>query len=281
MRIAGVHTEPRTENNVPIMTPEPVIQHPAYGLLRPVTPSASVLLADNPGRMRLDGTNTWILRHRHSAGLVVVDPGPADLSHITRIAGVGSVELILVSHRHGDHSAGVDHLVDLTGAPVRSVRPEFLRGPGERLVDGEVIEAGGLRIGVVLTPGHTADSACFVLEDAVLTADTILGRGTSVLDEEDGDLRDYLDSLRRLGGYRNRAVLPGHGPELADLRSACHTYLEHRHHRLEQVRTALGVLGEDASAAQIVKTVYRDLDFGLQKAALATVNAQLRYLRDQ
>jgi glyoxylase-like metal-dependent hydrolase (beta-lactamase superfamily II) len=229
--------------------------------------------------MRLEGTNTWIIREQGSPEMVVVDPGPDAAQHIDRIAELGDVALILISHRHSDHSAGIDRLVALTGAPVRAVRSEFLRGSAECLTDGEVIDVAGQRITVALTPGHTADSACFVLEDAVLTADTVLGRGTTVLDKEDGDLGDYLESLQRLSRYQARTVLPGHGPELPDLASVCSAYLAHRHRRLDQVRDALRTLGGDVSARHIVENVYSDVDCALWDAAESTVNAQLRYLR--
>lgn len=114
-----------------------------------------------------------------------------------------------------------------------------MRGLGGELTDGEVIDAAGLRIKVMATPGHTADSLCFLLDDAVLTADTVLGRGTTVLDKEDGSLTDYLESLRRLRGLGRRAVLPGHGPDLTDLESVAQGYLEHRRERLDQVRSAV------------------------------------------
>ena len=134
---------------------------PAYGQLRPVTETASVLLCDNPGLMTLDGTNTWVLRGRGSDELVIVDPGPDDDAHIERVAALGTVSLVLISHRHGDHTDGIDKLVDATGAVVRSVGSGFLRGLGGPLTDGEVIDAAGLKITVLATPGHTADSVSF------------------------------------------------------------------------------------------------------------------------
>ena len=153
--------------------------HPAYGTLRPVTESASVMLCHNPGPLTLEGTNTWVLRAPGHREVVVVDPGPDDDEHIGRLAVLAPIAVVLISHRHGDHTDGIDKLVDATGATVRSVGSGFLRGPGGYLRDGEVIEAAGLRIGVLATPGHTADSVSFVLDDAVLTADTVLGRSTS------------------------------------------------------------------------------------------------------
>ncbi len=254
-------------------------EHPAYGVLRPVTSTASVLLCDNPGLMTLEGTNTWVLRGPGSDEMVVVDPGPDDEEHVERVVELGKVALVLISHRHEDHTGGIDKIVELTGAVVRSVGSGWLRGMGGPLTDGEVIDAAGLRITVMATPGHTADSLSFVLDDAVLTADTVLGRGTTVIDSSDGSLGDYLDSLRRLRGLGTRVVLPGHGPELADLAAVAGMYLAHREERLDQVREALRALGDDASVRQIVEHVYTDVDEALWDPAESSVQAQLNYLR--
>jgi glyoxylase-like metal-dependent hydrolase (beta-lactamase superfamily II) len=236
-------------------------------------------LADNPGLMTLEGTNTWVLRGPRSDEVVMVDPGPDDQAHIARVAELGRIALILISHRHGDHTDGIDKLVDATGATVRAVGSGFLRGLGGHLTDGEVIDAAGLTIKVLATPGHTADSVSFVLDDAVLTADTVLGRGTTVIDKEDGSLADYLESLHRLRGLGPRMVLPGHGPDLADLAAVATGYLEHREQRLEQVRSALRDLGDDATTRQVVEHVYVDVDEELWDAAEWSVQAQLNYLR--
>ena len=252
---------------------------PAYGILRPVTETASVLLCDNPGPMTLEGTNTWLLRGPGSDEFVVVDPGPDDDAHITRLAAAGRIPLVLISHRHGDHTEGIDRLVAASGATVRSVGSGFLRGLGGPLSDGEVIEAAGVRITVMATPGHTSDSLSFILDDAVLTADTVLGRGTTVIDGEDGNLADYLESLRRLQGLGPLTVLPGHGPELDDVSAVTAMYLAHREERLGQVRQALRTLGEEATARQVVEHVYADVDEKLWEAAEQSVRAQLDYLR--
>lgn len=256
-----------------------MLTHPAYGRLRPVTDTASVLLAENPGKMTLEGTNTWVLRGPRSDEAVLIDPGPDDDEHIAGLAAVGRIALVLISHRHGDHTDGIDNLVEATGATVRSLGSGWLRGLGGYLADGEVIDAAGLRITVMATPGHTADSLSFVLDDAVLTADTVLGRGTTVIDTEDGNLGDYLESLRRLRGLGPRTVLPGHGPELPDLAVAASGYLAHREQRLEQVRAALRELGEDATVRQVVEHVYVDVDEELWDVAEWSVQAQLDYLR--
>ncbi len=189
-----------------------------------------MILAENPSVMSLEGTNTWILRAPDSDECIVIDPGPLDEGHLARVAQV-PVAMTLISHRHFDHTEGGERFAELTGSPVHAVTPEHRHGGGTALSDGDVVEAAGLRVRVLATPGHTADSLSFVLEDdrSVLTADTILGRGTTVLDDVDGDLGDYLGSLRayiELGpGY---TVLPGHGAELPDLETIARGYLAHR-----------------------------------------------------
>jgi glyoxylase-like metal-dependent hydrolase (beta-lactamase superfamily II) len=114
---------------------------------------------------------------------------------------------------------------------------------------------------------------------AVLTGDTILGRGSTVVAHPDGVLGDYLDSLRRLATLDGVAVLPGHGPELADAGAAARGYLAHREQRLEQVRQALADGGPDLSAMEVVRRVYADVDPSLWHAAEWSVQAQLAYLR--
>jgi glyoxylase-like metal-dependent hydrolase (beta-lactamase superfamily II) len=247
--------------------------HPAYGVLREVTPTASVILEDNPGTMTLDGTNTWILRGTGSAECIVVDPGYEDIPHLRRVAEAGPVSLILLTHHHPDHVDGAPWLAAQTGAPVRAFDPRLCRD-AEALVDGETVSAAGLELQVVHTPGHTEDSVSFRLPDAVLTGDTILGRGTTVI----SSLGQYLQSLRLLSEISG-IVLPGHGPELPDLAAVAAEYSAHREARLDQVRAALRQLGPDASARQVVEVVYADVDRELWGPAEWSVQAQLEYLR--
>lgn len=259
--------------------------HPAYGQLRQVTPGAAVLLCDNPSVMTLDGTNTWILRVSGSEQCVVVDPGPDDEAHLRRVAEVGDVVATLLTHGHVDHAAGAKRFAELTGSSVRAVDPAHRLG-SEGLIEGEVIAAAGVEIRVLATPGHTADSVCMVLDGdgehgSVLTGDTVLGRGTTVIAPPDGALGPYLDSLRRLAELSDgTAVLPGHGPELPDAPAAARQYLAHREQRLAQVRAALVRLGADATARQVVEVVYADVDQALWPAAEWSVRAQLRFVRE-
>ena len=257
----------------------------AYEQVRRVTPEASVLLQRNPGPMTLDGTNTWLLRAPGEGTAIVVDPGETDDEHHAALVGAaGSIALVLVTHRHHDHSEAAPVLHDATGAPVRALDPEHCRGAAP-LVNAELVDAAGLRMRVLATPGHTSDSVCFVLESeeavptAILTGDTILGRGTTVVAHPDGALGPYLASLRMLRSLGALAVLPGHGPELPSLAGVTEEYLAHREDRLTQIRDALVRMGPDATARQIVEDVYADVDESVWWAAELSVRAQLDYLR--
>ena len=255
--------------------------HVAYETLREVTPFASVLLQHNPSPMTLEGTNTWLLRAPGSDETVVVDPGQSDETHLERLlAAAPKITLALVTHGHFDHSQAAAGLHARTGAPVRALDPQHCHGASP-LADGEVVGAGGLSVRVLATPGHTADSVSFVVgeAEAVLTGDTILGRGSTVVAYPDGVLGPYLESLHRLRELGDVAVLTGHGPELPSVADVAAFYLAHREERLAQVRAALAELGPDASARQVVEHVYTDVDRSLWPAAELSVEAQLAYLR--
>jgi glyoxylase-like metal-dependent hydrolase (beta-lactamase superfamily II) len=252
------------------------------------TARALCVLAPNPSPMTLDGTNTWILSEPDSPLAVVVDPGPLDGEHLARVVEIAGREgkriaLTLLTHGHPDHAEGAARFAELTRTPVRALDPAFRLGE-EGLTAGDTVTTGGLELQVVGTPGHTADSLCFHLpaDGAVLTGDTVLGRGTTVVAHPDGRLGDYLDSLRRLRALTVDSgvdtVLPGHGPVLSDARGAVEYYLAHRASRLAQVETA--VESGHRTPADVVAHVYADVDRSLWPAAELSVRAQLDYLRE-
>ncbi|MET3961642.1 glyoxylase-like metal-dependent hydrolase (beta-lactamase superfamily II) [Marmoricola sp. OAE513] len=260
---------------------------------------AQCVLADNANIMTLDGTNTWVLREPGAKRAVVVDPGPPDAPHLAAIeaaAGLGdggSIGTVLLTHHHYDHSESAKEFAERWGCGVRALDPEYRLG-SEGLGDGDVVEVGGLEVRVIGTPGHTADSLSFLVpaEGAVLTGDTVLGRGTTVVAHPDGQLGAYLDSLDRLHQLAARhelaSIWPGHGPVIEDALGALDYYISHRQQRLEQVRAALDTLAgqphpegiaEDDLPRQVVEIVYSDVDPVLWGAAELSVRAQLAYLR--
>ncbi|MGK5497734.1 MBL fold metallo-hydrolase [Streptomyces sp. URMC 125] len=253
------------------------------------TPRALCVLAPNASPMTLDGTNTWIVAEPDSSLAVVVDPGPLDEGHLRHVVETVEragrrVALTLLTHGHPDHAEGAARFAELTGTSVRALDPALRLGD-EGLAAGDVVTTGGLELRVVPTPGHTADSLSFHLpaDAAVLTGDTVLGRGTTVVAHPDGRLGEYLDSLRRLRSLTVddgvHTVLPGHGPVLDDAQGAIEYYLAHRAKRLAQVETA--VENGHRTAPEVVAHVYADVDRSLWPAAELSVRAQLEYLEER
>ncbi len=250
----------------------------------PVGAYATCVLAPNPGPMTLDGTNTWVLRSASGSRSVVVDPGPLHPGHLAAVRELaGDVAVVLLTHGHVDHSEAAVTFASDVACPVRALDPEHRLG-ADGLADGDVVEVDGLEVRVVGTPGHTSDSLSFVLpaDGSVLTGDTVLGRGTTVVAHPDGQLGAYLASLRRLHDLARsavvRRVLPGHGPPLDDAAGAVAGYLAHRRERLEQVREA--VAAGATTPREVVQRVYADVDRAVWPAAELSVAAQLAYLRD-
>jgi glyoxylase-like metal-dependent hydrolase (beta-lactamase superfamily II) len=248
-----------------------------------MTPRATCIRAPNPGPMTLDGTNTWVLREPDARRCVVIDPGPDDPGHLHRVAAAaGPVGVVLLTHGHDDHAGGARRFAELVRAPVRALDPTHRLG-AEGLGEADVVAVDGLEIRVLATPGHSGDSLSFHLpaDAAVLTGDTVLGRGTTVVAHPDGRLADYLASLRRLRALATAAyattLLPGHGPVVTDPAGLIDDYLAHRGVRLGQVRAA--VAAGARTAREVVERVYADVDPVLWPAAEMSVRAQLDYLR--
>jgi glyoxylase-like metal-dependent hydrolase (beta-lactamase superfamily II) len=252
------------------------------------TARARCVLAPNPSPMTLDGTNTWVIAEPGSAQAVVVDPGPDDESHLRRVhdqvtAAGQRVARILLTHSHPDHAEGAATFAEMTGAPVLAADPAYRLGD-EGLAPGDTISASGCEIHVVPTPGHTTDSVCLHLpaDHALLTGDTVLGRGTTVI-ASDGNLADYLASLDRLRALTDQAelstLLPGHGPLLTSPATTLDYYISHRQERLAEITAALDA--GDRTTPQIVARVYADVDRNLWPFAAWSVRAQLEYLKNQ
>ncbi|HWM72216.1 MAG TPA: MBL fold metallo-hydrolase [Nocardioides sp.] len=254
---------------------------------------ARCVLAPNANMMTLDGTNTWVLREPDARRSVVVDPGPSIASHLDEVAAVaGDVAVVLLTHHHADHAEAAREFAERVGCGVRALDPEYRLG-SEGLADGDVVEVDGLEVRVIGTPGHTADSLSFLVpaEDAVLTGDTVLGRGTTVVAHPDGQLGAYLSSLDRLhalaAAHELSAIWPGHGPVIPDALGALDYYRAHRQERLEQVEAAMASLRDaphpegiatDELPRRVVEIVYVDVDPVLWGAAELSVRAQLAYL---
>lgn len=231
------------------------------------------VLAPNPGPFTGPGTNTWIVSSQGMA--IVVDPGPEIASHAAAIrAALDGLETVavLVTHNHPDHAPMANGLAAAMGVPAIGFGPGPGFSPDRPIADGESVSFGSTVALCVATPGHTPDSVCFRVDDALFTGDHIMGGSTVVVE----DMSAYLESLHRLQGTGLEVIYPGHGPVIDAPDAIIAEYVSHR---LERERQILGALGGGASTlGEIVLEVYRDLDPALRPAAAMSVTAHLMKL---
>lgn len=233
------------------------------------------IVAPNPGAYTLDGTCSYVV-----GSDVIIDPGPAIESHIEALlAAAPAVRRIFITHRHADHAPAAEPLRERTGALVYAPRgavsqPDQLVSGGERIAfDGEGLE-------VIATPGHTREHVCFLTGNGDLfTGDTVLGAGTTAIFPPDGDMGDYLASLRKLRARSPRIIYPGHGPARADAVALIDEYIVHRQQREQQIA---GAVAKGATKiTQVRKAVYPQLDDRLASAAESQIEAHLIHLERQ
>ena len=246
---------------------------------------STCLLAPNPSAWTLEGTNTWLIADPGSTQIVVIDPGPDTAEHLERIIATvgerGAIAQILLTHGHADHSAGALSLSRMCGAPVRALDPDHVHG-GEGLHAGEAITFGDLVVDVISTPGHSADSLSFRVngDSSILTGDTVLGRGTTVIAWPEGKLGEYLATLDALAETINSHdianIYPGHGPVVADPAERIQWSMRHLAERLTDVRAALDTGARTAD--EVVAIVYAQTSPDLLGAAKLSVQAQMDYL---
>ena len=230
------------------------------------------ITAPNPGAFTLDGTRTYLLGET-----AVLDPGPDVASHVDAICeAMPKLKMILVTHRHADHVPAAMPLRQATGA--RILAP--LEQADRRLVGAEVLDIEGTKVEVIATPGHTAEHVCFLTEEGDLfTGDTILGAGTTAIFPPDGNMADYIASLRLLRSKNPKRIHPAHGPTREDAVSLIDEYIAHRLEREQQVLKALA--SGAATIPQLRATIYPDLDPRLHGAAEIQMSAHLMKLVDE
>jgi glyoxylase-like metal-dependent hydrolase (beta-lactamase superfamily II) len=239
----------------------------------------TVVLAPNPSPMTLDGTNTYLLGEASSGEVIVVDPGPDMPEHRDAVDAAlrergAAVSAVVFTHHHVDHAQAAGWAGDW-GAEAFAFSPDLIPAISTQMTDGTSLQRAGITLEAVHTPGHASDHLCLRIAQsgAVLTGDHVLGRGTTVVAWPDGDMRAYMDSLRRLATLDATVLYPGHGPTLHEPATVVSQYLTHREEREQQILDA--IRAGHATPADIVAHVYADVDVALHPAAERSVRAHL------
>lgn len=273
-----------------------------YGRAETVAPGVRRVTCPNPSPMTFTGTRSYLVGEGRVA---VIDPGPDDAAHLDAIlAALGSgetVEAVLVTHSHVDHSPGARRLSGRTGAPVIGFGPhgagmsaamaalqaqgldlgggegaDTAFAPDRVLADGETVEGPGWQLTALHTPGHLSNHLSFLLEGTgtVFTGDAVMGWTTTLVSPPEGDMAAQMATLRRLAARDDRLFLPGHGHEVRDPAPLLAHLIRHREEREAQILAALAASG-GGTADGIARQVYRDIDPRLLAAAARNVLATL------
>lgn len=253
---------------------------------RTATPSDRVgrVLGLNPGMMTGPGTNTYLVGRSDP---ILIDTGAGVPDYVPLLEGYLSQRgwrgpsRVLLTHRHVDHLGGVEDLrARFPGLRVSKMlhRDAALPEGIEDLRDGQTVEGDGVTLVAVHTPGHASDHLCYYLveERALFTGDVVLGGSTTVIPPGDGDLLDYMSSLRRLLGLDLRRIYPAHGPVIEDGPGRIREYIEHRLMRERQILEALGS-GLTTIPAMVAR-IYADVPRHLHRVAAQSVESHLRKL---
>ncbi len=247
-----------------------------------LSPLVRRITASNSGPMTGAGTNSYLIG---DAEVAVIDPGPAEDRHIENIlqAAAGRIKWIFVTHTHADHSPAASMLAKASGGELRGCVLEPDDGHQDtsfkvdhNLTDGELLDTSEFSLQAVHTPGHVGNHVCYRLknEGMLFAGDHIMNGSTVVIIPPSGDMRAYLESLRKLKQLPLNTIAPGHGEPIQDAIAEIDGIVSHRLMREEKVVEALGKAGE-SSLEQLVPLVYDDVDKSLHRVASYSLWAHL------
>ena len=249
-------------------------------------PGVCRLLAPNPSLMTGPGTNTYLIGKDEVA---VLDPGPLIESHLERIQTLAGapVRWVLVTHTHPDHSPAAMALAEQTGAELLGIpAPDgqhqdqtFI--PDRVLADGDRLETREFIVEAICTPGHASNHVCFRHEESgwLFTGDHVIDGSTVVIDPPDGNMKQYIESLRRVRALDCKALAPGHGEIIHDPERVIDWIIDHRLAREAKVLAALKA-NPDITTRELVPHVYSDVDEKLYGWAERSLLAHLIKLEE-
>jgi glyoxylase-like metal-dependent hydrolase (beta-lactamase superfamily II) len=245
------------------------------------------LVAPNPSMMTGPGTNTYLFGEQDVA---VLDPGPAIEEHIASIIehARGTIRWVLVTHTHPDHSPGARLLAAATGAELlgrpapRGRQQDRTFAPSRVLEDGDRLETREFCLDALHTPGHASNHLCYLHAESnwLFTGDHVIDGSTVVINPPDGNMKEYIEALRRLRHLGCGALAPGHGEIIDDPVRAIDWIIDHRLEREARVIRALQK-HPGVSVRELVPFVYKDVAETLYELAQRSLLAHLIKLEEE
>ena len=262
-----------------------------YGVADTVTPLVRRIVAPNPSGFTFHGTNTYIVGHGRVA---VIDPGPLLDDHLDAIVKElegETVEHIVVTHTHHDHSPAAAPLRDRVGGVIWGAHPrpipEGVRtaesiqrdfDPDRELTNGTRVIGEDWSLESVHTPGHMSNHMCFALpeENILFSGDHIMSWNTTVVSPPDGSMREYFDSLEVCLKRNETTFWPAHGSSIPDPKPFTRAYRNHRRMREGEILKCLD--NGLRTIPEIVRRLYKHLPEKMHGAASRSVFAHLEHM---
>ncbi|EZA54763.1 Beta-lactamase-like protein 2-like protein [Ooceraea biroi] len=260
------------------------------------------ILGCNPGKMTLQGTNTYLVGTGHRRVLVDTGEKKTADAYIKVLNNVlteenATIQHVVITHWHHDHIGGVKPVQNLlkelfptAESPIVWKLPRSQTDQDrsddetsvqwEPLKDEQVVEVEGAKLQVKYTPGHTTDHACLLLqeENILFSGDCILGEGTAVFE----DLHEYMLSLKEILKMEPKMIYPGHGPVIDDPAPRVQFYINHRQQREDEILRMLDEQNDKPlTEMDIVKQLYKETPENLWLVAAYTVGLHLRKLQKE
>ncbi len=267
---------------------------PEYGSVINISPKIRKIMASNSSPFTLHGTGTYIVG---KGSVAVIDPGPYDKSHIQAILNATKgekVSHIFITHTHLDHSPAASLLKEATGSRTYGFGKHGLGNeelsqddegadheftPDYYIADKEKFYGAGWTLTGIHTPGHTSNHVCysFIEENVMFTGDHVMGWSTTVVSPPDGNMGDYIKSLKKLLERNEVYYYPTHGPKIENPQNFVRALISHRKMRETQLINRLKKGA--ATIDEMIPDFYASTNSRLWPAAARSLLALLNYLQ--